>query len=566
MISKDFSKKISIVVLTFITLFLISEEIPGDKVLAEFDGGQITMSQLEERINNIPPFYQSRYKTEEGKISLLDMMCTEELFYLEAVAAGLENDEDVNMKSDTQIKSTLSRMRKQDLIENEFIITEEEKHEYFIQNQDKFPGKTYEEAISSVEAKLRNDKQKDFLDKKKAEFFEKYNVVIDTTVIESINIKNIDENEAILDEQFVFSSEPRMEKNVALFIDYFKGLPPQRQETINSPEKLKEHINELVETDVFYFDALEQGFDKKEDAVDTIEQTKKTVMLRTVYNQLVVDKLDLGDDKIREFYDNNLDKFSSKPYRKIQAFYFDKEDKANDVLKKVEKAVKKENEDSITKLIEENSIHPEKNGILDYIYQNGIVPGIGKDEIYSQKIWETDPDQMSEVFKNSKDEFVFFRILEDHPADPQPFEEIKEKIKMSMTKDLAKTKFEEVTKEFEVKYNLKKYPDRLVIKLTPEEYFTKAENAQKNRRYQDAIFYYDKVMKYYPNNTDDYKAMFMKAFLYAEEMNKQGEAIKLFEEFLEKYPEGDLHESARFMTKELKGESNLFDEIEASDK
>ncbi len=566
MIGKDFSKKISIVVLTLMTLFLMAEEIPGDKVLAEFDGGQITVSQLEERINSIPPFYQSRYKTEEGKINLLGMMCTEELFYLEAVAAGLENDKDVIMKTDTQTKSTISRMRKQDLIENEFVITEEEKHEYFIENQDKFPGKTYEEAIASVEGKLRNEKQKDFLDDKKAKFFEKYNVVIDTTVIETINIKNLDENEAILDKQFVFSSETRMEKNVALFIDYFKELPPQRQETINSPDKLKEHIDELVETDVFYFDALEQGFDKKEDAANTIEQTRKTVMLRTVYNQLVVDKLDLGDEKIREFYDNNLDKFSSKPYRKIQAFYFDAEDKANDILKKVKKAVKKEDEDSITKLVEENSIHPEKNGVLDYVYQNGIIPGIGKDEVYSKKIWETFPDNMSEVFKNSKDEFVFFRIMEDHPAEPQPYEETKEKIKMNMTKDLAKTKFEEVSKELETKFNLKKYPDRLIIKLTPEEYFTNAENAQKNRRYQDAIFYYDKVIKYYPNNSDDYKAVFMKAFLYAEEMNKQGEAIKLFEEFLEKYPEGDLHESARFMTKELKGESNLFDEIEATDK
>lgn len=566
MIMKDFSLKISIIVITFMSLFLITEEISDDKVLAEFDGDQITLGQLEERISNIPPFYQSRYKTEEGKSDLLSMMCTEELFYREAVAAGLENDENVLMKIEEQLKNTIFRMRKQDLVENEFVITEEEKHEYFTENQDKFPGKTYEEAITDIDGRIRNEKQKDFLDSKKNELYKKYNIVIDTTVIKSINITNIDENEDILDQKFVFSSEPKIEKNVALLIDGFKELPPQRRDMINSTEKLRDYINSVIEIDVFYFDGLEHEFDKKEDVAKTIEQTEKTTLLRTIYNQLVIEKLDLGDEKIREYYDSNLTQFSSKPYRKIQAFYFYTEDKANDILKKVKKAINKEDEDSITALVTENSIRPEKDGILDYVYQNGIVPGIGKDEDYSQKIWETSPGEISEVFKNSKDEFVFFRIMEDHPAEPQPFETTKEKIKMKMTKDLAKTKFDEVTKELEIKYNLKKYPDRLVSKLSPEEYFTKAENAQKNRRYQDAIFYYDKVIKYYPNNTDDYKAMFMKAFLYAEEMNKQGDAVKLFEEFVEKYPEGDLHESAHFMINELKGESNLFEEIEATDK
>jgi outer membrane protein assembly factor BamD (BamD/ComL family) len=109
----------------------------------------------------------------------------------------------------------------------------------------------------------------------------------------------------------------------------------------------------------------------------------------------------------------------------------------------------------------------------------------------------------------------------------------------------------------EEKYHLKKYPERLEVRLTAEEYFTKAEEAQKSRRFKDAIFYYDQIIKYYKNNTDDYKAAFMKAFLHAEEMNQKEEALTQFKAFIQNFPEGELHESANFMINELEGKSDF---------
>ena len=102
--------------------------------------------------------------------------------------------------------------------------------------------------------------------------------------------------------------------------------------------------------------------------------------------------------------------------------------------------------------------------------------------------------------------------------------------------------------------------------LTAEEYFNKAEDAQKRRRFTDAIFYYDEVIKHYQNNIDDYKAMFMKAFLYAEELKDKENAIKIFNEFLEKFPPADLHDSAQFMISELEGKSDIIENFESEDK
>jgi len=89
--------------------------------------------------------------------------------------------------------------------------------------------------------------------------------------------------------------------------------------------------------------------------------------------------------------------------------------------------------------------------------------------------------------------------------------------------------------------------------MTAEELFTQADNAARQRNYRDAIVYYDQIINHYKNNVDDYKASFMKAFLVAEEMKQTDLALQLFREFLQKYPTGDLNESAQFMIDSLEG-------------
>jgi outer membrane protein assembly factor BamD (BamD/ComL family) len=114
-----------------------------------------------------------------------------------------------------------------------------------------------------------------------------------------------------------------------------------------------------------------------------------------------------------------------------------------------------------------------------------------------------------------------------------------------------------------VEFNLKKYPERVKLTMTADELFTQADTAARQRNFKDAITYYDQIISSFKNNSDDYKASFMKAFLIAEEMKQNDMALALFREFLNKYPEGDLHESARFMIDSLEG--NIPDLLDGED-
>ncbi|MEA2095714.1 MAG: tetratricopeptide repeat protein [Candidatus Cloacimonadota bacterium] len=554
-----------VAVFIFISLFAATE-IADSTVVAVYKGGTITMGDINERLSQIPPMYKSKFTTIEGKIELLDMICIEEVFYLEALTHKVIEQKEFNERIADQIKSAYFSEYKKELLKNGVSFTIEEKKEYFTKNHDQFKERTFEEAEKLIESRLKPEKENELIETKKEELFGEFNVKISYDLLAKINITALDSNEVIINENIISSSNPDINRTVGDIIAYIDILPKRTQMSLHSEAGLKRYIEELAKSDVFYVDALANGLDKNPILITTINQIKRNMALRTIYNTLVVEAIDTSDKAVEKFYNDNIDQFSTLAYRKIQTFGFDTKKIATKMRKTVKKLIKKQKDEEINTLIQENSVYTSNNGVLDHIYNNGIIPGMGKDEVYCDMVWATNPKKLSIIFQNSKEKFVFFRILEDMIATATPFEEVKDKVKNSLLKTLSKEKFESVKKELETKYALNKYPDKMVVKLSAEEYFNKAEAAQKRRRFNDAIFYYDEVMKYHKNDKDDYKAMFMKGFLFAEELKDTEKAIEIFEKFLALYPDGDLSESAQYMLSSLKDKEDMIESIEFEDK
>ena len=549
-------------VLSFICLNIFAVTLPKETVIAEFDGGKITLGDLDNRIAKISPMYQSHYKTEDGKKKLLKNMCIEKLFYQEALNQGIQNDKKIMLRNKYIKISAYSRIYQRELKKN-YKIPEKDLKDYYIQYADSlYAGRTFDESKAQIEAKLLQQYITKFFQKKKTELFKKYNVIIDTANIARINLQDMDKNSAIGDKIVFSGSEDILNMTVADFVKYFNILDRNQTAHIKTQKNLRDLIDKLLEMEVYYLDALKNGYKNNEEVKNEYDEAERKVILQNVYQKIVLDKIDTTEVAMKKFYDENPDKFSSKEYRKIQAFSFDDEKNAEKIRKKIVKLAKKGKEEEISKLLKTNCLHPENNGVKDFIYKNGVIPGLGKDKVYSETVWKIEPNEVSDVFKNSKGEFVFIRILEDHKAEVPAFDDIKDKVKHTYMKTKSREKFEEVSAELEKKFNLKKYPDKLINRLTAEEYFTKAEEAQKKRRFNDALFYYDKIIKYYPNGKDDYKALFMKGFIYSEDLKNKDEALKIFQDFLDKFPKGELTDSAEFMMKELKGESNVLKKIE----
>ena len=545
------STRLLIILFMSVAICLGAASIPNDTVIAKFGGQQLTFENLNNRINKIPAMYRQKYSTPEGKIKLLDMLVTEELFYLEALELKIDQDTKMLERVENQKSNYLSQeFRKR--IGKDFEVDESVLREYYNNNQPEFPGLTFEEAKSRVNAKIYAEKQKEYIDNfienKKAE----YELKINFAIVDSLDLETLELPEEFADADLFTTNNEQIKMTAKDFVKYLQTLKDDNRFRSRDNKELSNFVEKLAENRLLYHLALESGMDKEEAIAKEIDQIKRNLILRTIYNQEIVEKIDLSDEAAKKYYDEHIDEFSSKATRKIQQFVYSDEKKAKENYKKVKKLMKKGNDEEIDKIVEETTIKPGKKGVLSYIYKNDIIPGLGKDKIYSAKVWKQNPKKLSKVFQDSKGNYVFFRILEDNPSKAEVFEDIITKVKSKMRKNLSKEMFEDMNKRLAEKYNVEKFPDRLIVKLEPKEYFDNAEVAQKGKRYDDAIYYYDQIVKLYPDTNDAYKALFMKAFLLSEELNKKDEAVEIFQQVLD-YPEGELHDSAKFMIDELTG-------------
>ena len=83
-------------------------------------------------------------------------------------------------------------------------------------------------------------------------------------------------------------------------------------------------------------------------------------------------------------------------------------------------------------------------------------------------------------------------------------------------------------------------------------------------KYKDALAEYRRLLFLYPESSNNYKAQFMIGFIYAENLNKNGLAIKAFKELLSKYPNCDLADDADWMIRNIESGGALMPVLEDS--
>jgi PPIC-type PPIASE domain/Tetratricopeptide repeat len=558
--------RLLIMVIALISAGILTAEIAPETVLAKHSNGDITMESFNQRLSMIPVMYQGRYQSFEGKVKFLNELATEEIFYQEALALGLDSDPELGEKAINQIKSTYYTEYQKHLKNTKISISEEELYEYFLENLDNFPGVTFDESKAMVENQYRPQIELEFFEQYDQELLQKYDVTIHEELLDSLDFNDQTTIDPIADQKYVTSNNPDIEQTIADLKALYDGLPNRNKQPFLRLESRLNSVREMTKMDLYYHEALKEGFEQNPVVLETMPMIKRNLMLRETYNRLVTNEIVVNETIVHEYYDNNLAKFSTKPFRKIQAFGFKGEKEAKKARKTVKKALKKNDTESLNAILA-SSVFEFENGEIDHIYQNNIIPKCGNDTLWCDVVWEADygktkPNELSDIFKSAQEFYVFFHVMEDTVPIATPFDDAKVQIENEMRRDRSRELFEAADLNLRQKFGLEIFEENLVEKLTAEEYFTNAENAQKKRRYQDAIYYYDQICEYYANGSDDYKALFMKGFLFSEEIKDKDKAIGVFEDLIERYPDGDLSDDARYMIDELNGKTNILENME----
>jgi peptidyl-prolyl cis-trans isomerase C len=421
--------------------------------------------------------------------------------------------------------------------------------------------KSFDECRQDVIAKVRPMKESDSYFKAIDAMYIQHHIHIDNGLLSRIVLGKA--SDAKKDSLLVQGEPASLNITVGDFVQKAASQPPQEQGALQDAKGRENYIKQMLEDKLFYLDAKAKGYADSISVRAELDQARRSAITRAAYNQLVVKQVVIPDSAVVNSYERNKERYLTTAARKIQVFGYTTEKDAKKSLKQAMKAAKKNDDAKLAELLAASQIKV-KDGIIDNITKNRNIPGQGIDSLFSQQVWSAEIDKFSGVFPTAKGTFVFFRLLEDRPATLKPLDDVRSDVQMRLQREYTMTKFNEVSDQLKKDNALTLFADRLETHYTAKELFDLAEDAQKSKKFNDAATYYDQIVKSYKNGSDDYKALFMEAFLYAEEMNQPDKAKELFSKLLTGFPKGELHESAEYMLKSLNGEIDVLKEIESA--
>lgn len=416
--------------------------------------------------------------------------------------------------------------------------------------------KTYEEVVPELEQRLRPITERRILDELRASLIQKYEVTVHDEVVSQIDLTVYENNEEFLSSLVIEAPLPELTFTVSQILDSFNKLSPQEQIFYIKGEGVGQVVEQELIRALMLQDAIAENYEQIIEEKEEYVQMKRYYILNDVYKKLIIDSIEIPEEEIEAYYQTNIAEYTTPASRSIQVFWGETEKKAKSARKKFARMLKLGDEERMQKIIDKDSKNPNQS-MLDNQYDNGIVTGIGPDEEFSRMIWDNPVGYLSPVFTTARGDIVFFRITKENDPIVKSLTEMQPRIYGILKKEKESSQQTKVTNELFEEFSLQKHTDRIRLKLSVEELFNLADDSARMRRFKDAINYYNQIIEHYPNGTDDYKASFMKAFLIAEEMQNTELAIDLFKAFLNKYPSGDLNESAQFMIDTLEGNSEL---------
>jgi len=422
----------------------------------------------------------------------------------------------------------------------------------------------YDEVEKDVGSRYASEKEQELRAQILDKLFLKYAISIDTLAVKEINFEEADSSDTAGSIVLIASSVPELVYTAKDFAHEVSMFPMERKQLLQEANGKIDFVNEKANNNVLYHDAIKKGYENHPEIADELRRAKMIGTLREYYKQFVVDAAVVPEEEIVKAYEADKEKrYVNKPHVKVQEFACENQVTADFVLFKAKEA---QTDEELNGLIKEYCVRTNNDGMIGPIYEGGMIPGVGKDDTYLEKVFSVPEGSFSDVFEDAKGNWVFFKVVEFTPKSYRSIDDVRAELETNLMRKAQQDLFEKLKTEMRQKYNLVVYPERLEEKLPVDSLFTLAEESMTQKNYARANYYYDKVIEDYQNGQDDYKAKFMKGFIYSEYLKNDAKAIEMFTEVLTYPKEGTetdttLHPSARYMLKALTGEEDILEKI-----
>lgn len=139
----------------FVFLVLYFSACSSDKVLARFDGHEITVEEYLWEKDNLPEAQRNSLRTIEDKKEFLNKIIVREMLLQEALRLGLQNNDAIRYKIENYRRNLLINELLNRQIEGETVVTDKEIKNYYENHKNQFTTETLE--ASYIVVRTRED-------------------------------------------------------------------------------------------------------------------------------------------------------------------------------------------------------------------------------------------------------------------------------------------------------------------------------------------------------------------------------------------------------------------------
>jgi len=224
-----------------------------------------------------------------------------------------------------------------------------------------------------------------------------------------------------------------------------QGLAPQVAAQFNSEEGRKRLLEELINQELLYLDALEEGLDKSEEYALEVKRAEETILKQMAMNKLLAGA-SVQEGEVLNYFNNNKPMFKNPDTIRASHILLASEKDALKVLEEIEKGL------SFEKAAEKYSSCPskEQGGDLGYFSLGSMVPE------FEEAAFRLNVGEISAPVKTQFG-YHIIKVVDKKPGGEKTFDEVKNQIwqqlLMKKQQDLYLKKTSELRKKFQVKLN-----------------------------------------------------------------------------------------------------------------
>jgi len=253
----------------------------------------------------------------------------------------------------------------------------------------------------------------------------------------------------------------------------FRSLPDYAQQMFSNASGRERFLNEIINKELLYKEAMKKGFDKAPDFTKKVEEFKKLTLVSEVFEKEIMAKAKVSDQDVKDYYEKNKDDFVVAREIRASHILVKTEEEARKVLERLKKG---EKFDAVAKAVSIDTASAKNGGDLGFFKKGQMVPEF-EQAAAMLKVGETTSAPVKTSFG-----FHIIKVTDKKTGAPVEFENVRDMISQKLSGEKQKEAFEkyvsDLRKSYKVEINKEAFstPDQAPAKTEkPQEVPAKPE-------------------------------------------------------------------------------------------